>query len=807
MIRGATLFCLAIAVTAGWALGSEQDDQVQRLITRFRDDPKSRISTIEKLGDLEFHAWRAEPILLACSFSSDTPTRAAAQRAYIQVGCPKSITTLFQFDFDETVRMSTARALLDVKGDIEPLLETICHFHTTSDDPIRVSLGSFSPSLARRFQLALIDRCLAKRIAIRLSRELPDLEVFDNELTSRLERLLAIGGEQQIEVLEYLIDAGWRGRPLCPHVEKLLDSSDWNVSLTAAAALVAIHPRPGPYIERLVSPLECSAIQPVEASGKTIVVDDFGDEWAVVAKEPHSFPPAAMRARRLIIQLRSRARGAIPRLSRMLRAGESAISPRSLANLLVSFGQPAVAELAYALEECSNPKTELAILQVLEQVETSASFAVPCLVRRMEIEQNDPQVRMALISTLRAIGPGAHLAERHLCSALGSPISEERIEAVYSLFRIGVIDQHTLAALVNRMSDSEEKVRLYSGLILLQHSNDPDLVLSTLFELLDSPDADIPTLLLDELPRIGPAGKLATPYLLSYLERQSSNGEIEGFGDEILACLILLGAPDVDEMLNRATIAARFRIIRSIARFHRLEPTFSQCAPFLRLLFRCQIVETDQDGDTAWQNYYSNRVSEIAAKLIGEIGPTAQDAVGDLVAALQAEFDDLPDKRDDNRIEAVVWALGRMGEGSKTATPILEWWLSRDDLSDNLISQILLTLLQIEPNSVESISRAKTLLRQLDVFFGRQQNVSCFTDAVEYFESHPELCRTLLPELVLICHERNVVDPLLRQAAARIIIQISPEDARARTYMKRVELQQDNAVMGKRQFVWLYRDD
>jgi HEAT repeat protein len=267
-------------------------------------------------------------------------------------------------------------------------------------------------------------------------------------------------------------------------------------------------------------------------------------------------------------------------------------------------------------------------IKVLNSMGSEARPALPELIALLQDQKSSERGDTAKASergdtakALGSIGPDPRSIQA-LCAALQDSERAVRYDAAVSLGRIGAGEEKVLRSLTDALQDSSAWVRAGAAASLWKLTGKAELVLTVLIDTLenDKEGGEV----ISTLGDIGPQAKEAAPALRKALRAQHAWIRVEAA--IALAKIGLRDDPEVPQVLE-SMLASSDYSSRRVEATQALWTFYRQLGPLIELLRQ--------------NNYY--RGSELAkvldeseaARVLGEIGPDAREAVPELVKALK----------------------------------------------------------------------------------------------------------------------------------------------------------------------------
>ncbi|MBN1393718.1 MAG: HEAT repeat domain-containing protein [Pirellulales bacterium] len=387
------------------------------------------------------------------------------------------------------------------------------------------------------------------------------------------------------------------------------------------------------------------------------------------------------RVRRMAVRAWTRIRPgpevSIPAFVKALDDADPAVRGHVL-TLLVEVGKPAVPALVKALE---SEKTAYWSCLALSEIGSDAASAVPALTELLQSAAR-PEVRREAVLALGEIGPAAAAAVEALAKALDDKNIVVRCGAAYALGRIGPAAESAEPALTEMAENADPMLKTSAAWALAKiHPRDEtrrEKALAALSAALGDKDRHVRLMAMRGLVDLQPTPEA----MLAAIKNANISAKDEIVG-ELLVVSAGLGKPAVPLLIESLQIDRVSPLAASL--LGRMGPTASEALPAL--------------ADAAANS--TNLAARCEALLaIGAIGSDAPQAARTAAAALNDEEEDVR--------YAACFALGKIGKPAAAVAPELEKLLA--DKDEHLALAAAWALAHVEPTSAEIAARSVPLL-------------------------------------------------------------------------------------------------
>ena len=345
-----------------------------------------------------------------------------------------------------------------------------------------------------------------------------------------------------------------------------------------------------------------------------------------------------------------------------------------LSRALVRLDEAAVPELTKALRH-KDEGIRYQAAQCLRQIGPHAAGALPQLVSLIEDQAVSDDMRTAAILVLERLGPRAHDAVPTLTRLLESRDQDAILAAsAQALAAVGPDGQEAVPSLlaIAQTTDLWGDTRIAAARAAANIAPDSSTVLQTILALLDEPDEFLVAGLSDAIGEIGPTAAAAVPQLVQLLESSSDEQR-----QTVVQAIGKIGPPAqaaVPKLVDRLTDSDEFEFVQVAAAL-----AIADIGPEA---VRSLAVQLDHPELV---------VRRTVARAYVEIGVRAAPSTADLLRKFQQ-----PEEDEDVRALAAV-ALGQIGVAADLATPSLAAAVAADELPDYLRAMSAIAVSRIDP--------------------------------------------------------------------------------------------------------------
>ena len=532
----------------------------------------------------------------------------------------------------------------------------------------------------------------------------------------------------QLEALDDLAAYGAAAKVALPQLLKALDSPDLDVQWHACRTLGAIGAEAQPAVGPLTGLLKAEDLRVRAYAAFALGRIGKGAEPAADALIQLAFDPqplvrrAAIRALRQIDPPQSKT---LPVVLDVLKRGDMSI----IMPALVTLAQEGKKEVPRLREAMKTPEARYWVLLVLAEIGPDAADAVPDVIPLLKDE--DPELRMQALLALGEMGPAAKAAETQIVESLKTDTyAATRYAAVYALGKIGV-----------QAGPVEMEVRkLASG-------DDPFLSTISIWALARS-NPDNKALVQEAVQKFVQAFKSDNVDVRRVAARAVAEFD---FSHDVLAPVLIEALRDKDNTVVGNAVSA-------------LSAMGPKALPQIKGVL----------NDKSLRHY--------GLVLIGRMGPAAQEAVPNLIQALEQP----PTTPDDVEfVREAQFALASIGPGAVTAVPALVKSLSTTD--EVVQASAALALGKIGPGAIGAVPALRTSLRS-ESFIVRLASVRAL---LEIQPGQPAIARVAAP---LLRQALSHPQPMVRAESARAISELGELGKQAIPDVKKLLQDEDQMV-------------
>ncbi|MBI3828088.1 MAG: HEAT repeat domain-containing protein [Planctomycetes bacterium] len=267
--------------------------------------------------------------------------------------------------------------------------------------------------------------------------------------------------------------------------------------------------------------------------------------------------------------------------------------------------------------------------------------AVPAIVRVLQSDSKRGRVQAA--SLLKSFGKNALTAREALTDALLDPEKDVRSAAAEALPSVGPLTGTALPRLIANLKDRDFLWGTCHAAQALARFSNAEMAVPSLTPILHAKNKDLRSATFDALCEMGPKARMGMPDLIAAL----ADGD-EDVRSKAVQALGNLG-PDASDAIPR--LCELFKDRRNL----------------VRIAVAGNLRKITSDHSVLLETYRSGLKDKVrgvrveSAKIMGELGPEAREAIPDLLKAL--DKNDYP--------EEAAEALGNMGPDSAAAVPLL----------------------------------------------------------------------------------------------------------------------------------------